>query len=142
MDPLKGQRVVILGLARQGSAFARFAAEKGAAVVISDLRPAERLQAAMAALADLDITYVLGEHPLTLLEGTDLLAVSGGVPLSASIVVAARERGIPLTNDSLEFLHRTPAPVIGITGSAGKTTTTALTGLMGRRSERRTWVGG
>ena len=79
---------------------------------------------------------------MSLLDGADFLAPSGGVPLDAPIVVEARNRGIPLTNDSLEFMRRAPSLVIGITGSAGKTTTTALTGLMGQIAMKRTWVGG
>lgn len=141
-DPLSGKRLVILGLARQGRALARFAARVGAEVIISDLRPPEALAEEMAALGDLDVEFVLGEHPLSLLEGTDVLAPSGGVPLTAPIVVAAQERNIALTNDSLEFARRAPAPLVGITGSAGKTTTTALVGAIGRASGRRTWVGG
>lgn len=142
MDELTGKRLVIIGLARQGEALARFAAGAGADVVVSDLRPAETLTESIKALEELDISYVLGEHPLSLLQGTDLLAISGGVPPAAPIVRAARERGIPITNDSLEFVRRSPAPVIGVTGSAGKTTTTALTGAMGHASGRTTWVGG
>jgi UDP-N-acetylmuramoylalanine--D-glutamate ligase len=52
------------------------------------------------------------------------------------------KRGISLTNDSLEFARRSCAPLTGITGSAGKTTTTALVGAIGRASGRATWVGG
>ncbi len=125
-----GQRVVILGLGRQGKALARFFARAGAHVVISDLRPAEALAPEMAALDGLDITYVLGGHPLSLLEGADLLCLSGGVPPTIPIVEEARRRGIPLSNDTLLTLQLSPAPVLGITGSAGKTTTTTLTGLM------------
>ncbi len=142
MDDLTGKRLVILGLARQGMALARFAAKAGAQVVISDLRPPEKLATSMAQLADLPLEYVLGEHPMSLLDKTDVLAVSGGVPLDAPLVQAARQRGIAITNDSQEFVRRTPADVIGITGSAGKTTTTALTGVMGMTAGRRTWVGG
>ena len=142
MDELTGKRIVIIGLARQGRALARFAAGVGAEVVVSDLRPVDRLTEAIKALADLDISYVLGEHPLSLLEGTDVLAISGGVPATAPIVQAARDRGIPVTNDSFEFGTRSPAPVVGVTGSAGKTTTTALTGAMGQASHRTTWIGG
>jgi UDP-N-acetylmuramoylalanine--D-glutamate ligase len=145
MDALAGKKVVILGLARQGTALARFAVRAGATVVVSDLRPPEKLQANLQALSDLDnkrLTFVVGEHPLRLLEGADLLAISGGVAADAPLVLAARARGIPITNDSLEFMKRTPATVIGITGSAGKTTTTALTGQMARLSGRPTWVGG
>ncbi|MDT8304583.1 MAG: UDP-N-acetylmuramoyl-L-alanine--D-glutamate ligase [Anaerolineae bacterium] len=139
---MSGKRLVILGLARQGRALARFAARVGAEVVISDLRPPSALADSVAALRELEIEFVLGEHPLSLLEGTDLLAPSGGVPLSAPIVVAAQEKGITLTNDSLEFARRSPAPLIGVTGSAGKTTTTALLGAIGRTSGAPTWVGG
>lgn len=142
MDELSGKRLLILGLARQGTALARFAAGAGAQVMISDMRPAEKLAEALADLQDLPIRYVLGEHPMSLLDNTDILAVSGGVPLDAPLVAEARARGIPLTNDSLEFMKRTPTAVIGITGSAGKTTTTALTGVIGQVAGRRTWVGG
>ncbi len=137
-----GQRVVVLGLARQGRAMARFFAEQGAEVIVSDLRQAAQLQEVMASLADLPIRYVLGGHPLSLLDGCDLLALSGGVPLTIPIVREAVRRGIPLTSDAQEFLARCPAPVVGITGSAGKTTTTALTGEMLEAAGFRTWVGG
>jgi UDP-N-acetylmuramoylalanine--D-glutamate ligase len=142
MDPLRGKRLLILGLARQGKALARFAAEVGAQVVVTDLRPAAALQAEMAELADLEIEYVLGEHPMSLLDNADVVAISGSVPADAPLVAEARRRGLPVTNDSQEFMRRTPTAVIGITGSAGKTTTTALTGVMGQVGGRRTWVGG
>jgi UDP-N-acetylmuramoylalanine--D-glutamate ligase len=142
MDPLAGKRLLILGLARQGKALARFAAGVGARVVVSDLRSAALLQAEMAELADLQIEYVLGEHPMRLLDNVDMVAVSGSVPADAPLVAEARRRGLAVTNDSQEFVRRTPTAVIGITGSAGKTTTTALTGVMGQVGGRRTWVGG
>ncbi|MBK8902954.1 MAG: UDP-N-acetylmuramoyl-L-alanine--D-glutamate ligase [Anaerolineaceae bacterium] len=142
MDELHGKRLLILGLARQGKALARFAIEAGAAVTITDLRPPEKLRDILDELSDLDIRYVLGEHPMELVDESDILAVSGGVPLEAPLVQAAQARGIPITNDSLEFTKRTPTAVIGITGSAGKTTTTALTGVMSQVAGRRTWVGG
>ncbi|HSM57059.1 MAG TPA: UDP-N-acetylmuramoyl-L-alanine--D-glutamate ligase [Candidatus Sulfomarinibacteraceae bacterium] len=141
-DDLAGKRIVILGLARQGRALARFAAQAGAEVIVSDLRSAEQLAENLADLRDLNIEFVLGQHPMSLLQGTDVVAISGGVPADAPFVAQARRQGIRVTNDSLEFLLRSPAPVIGVTGSAGKTTTTALTGAIGRASGRRTWVGG
>lgn len=145
MDALNGKRLVILGMARQGTALARFAVGAGAFVTLSDMRPAEKLAGARQALADLPVgrlRFVLGEHPFSLLDGCDVLALSGGVPADSPLVEEARRRGIPLTNDSLEFMRRAPAPVIGITGSAGKTTTTALVGQMGQKSDRQTWIGG
>lgn len=142
LDDLTGKRLVILGLARQGKALAQFAAGVGAEVVVSDLRSAEQLGQDLNELADLNIEIILGEHPMSLLDKTDTLAISGGVPANAPLVQAAQNKGIRVTNDSLEFARRSPTAVIGITGSAGKTTTTALTGVMAQMSGRRTWVGG
>ncbi|MCO5183524.1 MAG: UDP-N-acetylmuramoyl-L-alanine--D-glutamate ligase [Anaerolineae bacterium] len=142
LDALTGKRLLILGLARQGKALARFAVGRGAQVIVSDLRSAETLHADIAELADLPVELVLGNHPLTLLDDIDVLAISGGVPADAPLVVAARDRGISVTNDSLEFLLRCPAPIVGITGAAGKSTTTSLVGAMGTAAGRPTWVGG
>lgn len=142
MDALTGKKLLILGLARQGKALARFACGVGAHVVISDLRSAEQLAEERAELQDLPIEYVLGSHPLSLLDGTAVVAISGSVPADAPLVEAARQRGIAITNDSQEFMRRTPTPTIGITGSAGKTTTTSLTGQMCAASGITTWVGG
>ena len=138
----EGKRIVILGLARQGTALARFLVEAGAGVTVSDLREEAALRDALAELADLSIRYVLGEHPFSLLQGADLVCLSGGVPVEAPIVVEAQRRGIPLSNDAQIFVESCPAPVIGITGSAGKTTTTALVGEMCQAAGLRTWVGG
>ncbi len=137
-----GKRVVVLGLARQGTELARFLALAGAEVTVSDLRDAAALADRLEELSGLPIRFVLGQHPLNLLKGTDLLCLSGGVPLDIPLVVEAQRRGIPLSNDAQIFLEHCPAPVIGITGSAGKTTTTALVGEMCRAGGLTTWVGG
>lgn len=142
VDALTGKRLVILGLARQGKALARFAVGRGASVVVSDLRSAETLASDLADISDIPVETVLGSHPNTLLDGADLLAISGGVPADAPLVRLAQARGIPVTNDSQEFLLRCPVPIIGITGAAGKSTTTSLVGAIGAASERQTWVGG
>ena len=139
---LHGRRVIILGLARQGTALARFLAQAGAQVVVSDLRNEEALVDSLAELADLPISYELGGHTTGLLEGADLMCLSGGVPLDTPIVAAAISKSIRLSNDAQLFLERCPAPVVGITGSAGKTTTTALVGEMCRQAGFTTWVGG
>jgi UDP-N-acetylmuramoylalanine--D-glutamate ligase len=139
---LAGKRVVVLGLARQGVAMARFLARAGAQVTVSDLKTKAELADSLAALADLPVRYALGGHPMSLLRGTDLICVSGGVPLDIPLLVEARRKGIPLASDAQLFLERCPATIIGITGSAGKTTTTALVGEMGRAAGRTTWVGG
>lgn len=141
-DDLAGKKLVILGIARQGKALARYAVSVGAQVVVSDLRSQEQLRTELEPLESLGIRFVLGEHPMNLLEGTDVLAISGGVPANIPLVRKAQEQGIMITNDSQEFIRRSPATCIGITGSAGKTTTTALTGKISQASGRRTWIGG
>jgi len=144
MKDWSSQRVLIIGIARQGMALARYLASRGAQVVLTDQRQADELQPARAELADLPLEWVLGGHPVEVLDGIDLVCPSGGVPLTIPILAAARERSIPLSNDSQIFLEAAPCKVIGITGSAGKTTTTTLVGRMVAAAigPERTWVGG
>ncbi len=131
------KRVVIMGAARQGTALARYLAEKGAQVTITDAQPAEKLALARESLAGLPIRWALGGHPLELLDETDLLCLSGGVPLTIPFVKEAIWRGIPLSNDSQVFMEAAPCKVVGITGSAGKTTTTTLVGRIALQAERK-----
>lgn len=125
-----GKKVVILGLARQGTALARYLVTHGCNVLVSDMRGCEELQQECQALETLPVEFALGGHPERILEDADLLSISGGVPLDIPIVEAARQANLPLTNDAAIFLERCPAAVIGVTGSAGKTTTTTLVGRM------------
>lgn len=142
-------RAVILGVARQGLAIARFMLLRGAQVTLSDQRPAETLEPALHELDEFarglgaaPPALVAGGHPIELLDATDVLLLSGGVSPAIPIVQEAHRRGIAVSNDGVLTLQHCPAPVIGITGSAGKTTTTTLTGLMLEASGYRVHVGG
>ncbi len=140
-----GKRVVIIGAARQGLALARYLATHGARVALNDHRPAEKMQTARESLAAIAVDWVLGSHPVEVLDGADLMCVSGGVPLDLPLLVEARRRGLPLTNDTQIFMDLVSCPTVGITGSAGKTTTTTLVGGMaqaGIPAPRKAWVGG
>ncbi len=135
-------RCSIIGLAREGTALAGFLAERGAIVTISDLKSEEELQENIAQLKGLPIRFVLGGHPGEILNQTDVLFLSPGVPLKAPIVAEAKRRGIPISSETKLFTELCPAPIIGITGSSGKTTTVSLVGQMLKASGFRTWVGG
>jgi UDP-N-acetylmuramoylalanine--D-glutamate ligase len=141
-----GKRVLILGAARQGQALARWLTLHDARVTLSDKRLATDLEPARQALADLPIEWALGGHPLELLDQTDVLCLSGGIPLTLPIVAEAQKHGIPLSNDTQIFMEAAPCKTVGITGSAGKTTTTALLGKMAEASYAeqvgRVFVGG
>lgn len=141
-----GKRVLILGAARQGQALARWLANHGARVTLSDKRGEADLEPARQTLAGLPIEWAPGGHPLDLLDQTDMVCLSGGVPLTLPIVAEAQKRGIPLSNDTQIFMEVAPCKTVGITGSAGKTTTTALLGEMAEASyadrSGRAWVGG
>jgi UDP-N-acetylmuramoylalanine--D-glutamate ligase len=148
MENWSGKKVIVIGAARQGTALSRYLASKGAQVILTDMHSLDELPANLPDLEKLGIQLRLGGHPLELLEGADLVCVSGGVPLTIPFIQAALQRGIPLSNDSQIFLEACPAQVIGITGSSGKTTTTALVGLMAQKyfemkqNGHRAWVGG
>src|SRR5215208_8335722 len=132
MNDWNGKRVLILGAARQGLALARWLSLHGAHTTLSDMRSETDLRVARESLAEFQIDWALGGHPLESLDSTDVLCLSGGIPLTLPIVAEAVKRGIPLSNDSQIFMEAVPCRTIGITGSAGKTTTTTLIGQMAR----------
>ncbi len=139
----KDKRVLILGAARQGLALARWLSLHGARVTVSDMRSADDLRLVRESLAEYQINWALGGHPLELLDNADVLCLSGGVPLTLPIVAGALQRGIPLSNDSQIFMEVVPCKTVGITGSAGKTTTTTLVGNMARNAYgKKAFVGG
>lgn len=157
MTDWKDKRVIVIGAARQGIALGRFLASRGARVVMNDRKSLEQLEAVKRSLDEQvgnhasQIEWFLGGHPLSLLEGADVLCVSGGVPLDLELIQEGRAAGIPLTNDSQIFLEECPCRTIGITGSAGKTTTTSMVGKIAesyiqaqaeKSLYRKVWVGG
>lgn len=139
--------MVVIGAARQGLALARYLARHGARVVLNDHRKPEEMQQHVTELAPFGIEWVLGGHPLTVLDNRpEMVCVSGGVPLDNPVVVAALKNGIRLSNDTQVFMESVPCKTIGITGSAGKTTTTTLVGRIAQSAGAgrygRVWVGG
>lgn len=134
-------RVLIIGAAREGTALARFLAQAGAHVTLSDAKPAEQLAKHLATVEGLPIAFELGT-PLPDLSHCDILFLSPGVSPKAPVVLEARRRGLPLSSEPRFFTQMVPSLIVGITGSSGKTTTTALTGQMLSAGGRKVWVGG
>jgi UDP-N-acetylmuramoylalanine--D-glutamate ligase len=114
MSDWTGKRVVILGAARQGVALARWLTKHGAFVTVSDKRPETELKAAFEALNGADVKWIVGGHPVELLEGADLLCLSGGVSLTQPIIEEAIKRGLPLSNDTQIFMEAVPCKTVGI----------------------------
>lgn len=139
---LKGKKVMVLGLARTGSAAARFLVQQGADVRVSDCRKESELHRETAALAGLPVRYFLGGEDLSWLEGVDLLIPSPGVPQENPLLREASRRGVEVLSEielAARFLR---APLIAITGTNGKSTTTALTGEMFKAGGFNIFVGG
>lgn len=143
-----------MGLGRHGGgvAAARYLAEHGATVTVTDLADAAMLADSLAALAGSPIErFHLGGHCEDDFTQTDLIVVNPAVRPDDRLVKRARESGARISSEIELFLDACPAPVIGVTGTNGKSTTAAMTaaaiagGHGGRRCEaagRRVWLGG
>lgn len=135
------QRVTIIGLGREGTALAKFLVRHGARVTVTDIKGEEELRERIDELADLPISYLLDGHPQDAL-AADVIFVSPGVPLEIPLLEEARRRGISISSETRLFFNLCPAPIIGITGSSGKTTTCSLVGEIMQAAGHRTFVGG
>ncbi len=139
---LAGKTVSVLGLARSGVAAARLVRRLGGRVLASDSSPLEALPAEARGLEREGCALWAGGHPDAAFVGADLVVVSPGVPLELPALEAMRARGVPMIGE-LELAWRVmEADVIAITGTNGKTTTTALTGELLRTQVRPVLVGG
>ena len=125
---LAGQRATIVGLGREGRDLARFLSLAGASVMVTDARSTDSLSEDLRALEACGVRYSLGGHPLALLDDTDVVYVSPGVPPEIPFLKTARQRGMSISSATELFFDLCPARIVGITGSSGKSTTTAMTG--------------
>jgi UDP-N-acetylmuramoylalanine--D-glutamate ligase len=153
LDDLKGRRVAVLGLARSGAAAARMLADAGATVTIYDRRSAAELGEAISSLGDRPIELALAADPArvrTLLAGSDLIVTSPSIsarfpttdPWLREALVAAEAAGAELISEIELFLRLTKARVLAVTGTKGKTTTTALLGAILKAGGMQHAVGG
>ena len=139
---LAGKTVSVVGLAKSGVAAARLIRRLGGRVLASDSSPLEALSSEARALEREGCALWTGGHPDEAFRGAELVVVSPGVPLELPALAAVRARGALIIGE-LELAWRVmEADVIAITGTNGKTTTTALTGELLRTQVRPVLVGG
>ena len=132
---------LVVGLGRSGVALARFLRNRGDKVRVCDLKPAEKLREYISKLpAGCDLH--LGGYDESVLRGCDEVYASPGVPWNAPLLKQARLKGLTVSSEMDLFFRYCPAPIVGITGTNGKTTTTALTAQILGRGRRPVLVGG
>ena len=125
---LRGKRVLIMGLGLQGSgmAAARYAAQQGAIVRVTDMKSAEILAPSVRALAGLPIEFVLGEHRDEDFLWAEMVIRNPGIPLSSRYLQLAHEHGASIEMEIALFFLTCPGRILGVTGTRGKTTTSTL----------------
>ncbi len=128
MMELKGKKVLVVGLGKSGLAAALFLRHKGAQVTVSDVRSAEALARDIPALLEEGIMVEAGGHGLLTFRRQDLIVVSPGVPLDTPELVQVKDFGLPIIGEMELAARFLKGKMLAITGSNGKTTTTALVG--------------
>ena len=125
---LRGREVLVLGLGRFGGGLGvtRWLLDQGARVTVTDRAPREALAEPAAAAEDAGARLALGGHDGVRVADHELLVVNPAVPLTAPLVAEAREAGVPLTSEIALLMERWPGPLVGVTGSNGKSTTVGL----------------
>lgn len=139
---LQNQRVLIVGLGKSGVASALFLKARGARVTVSDSKTPDQLSTEIPLLLDHGIAVETGGHGERTFGGQDLIVVSPGVPADVPLVVQARAQGKKVIGEIELAAQFFPGSIVAITGSNGKTTTTALTGEIVAAGGHRTVVGG
>jgi UDP-N-acetylmuramoylalanine--D-glutamate ligase len=139
---LNNKRVLVVGLGKSGVASALFLKAHGARVTMSDTKSGDELRNEIPVLLDHGITVETGGHGERTFRGQDLIVVSPGVPVDAPPLVQARSMGEAVIGEIELAAQFLPGPIVAITGSNGKTTTTSLTGEILTASGLPTLVGG
>ncbi len=141
---LCGKRVVVFGLGTKGGGteVVKWLLKHGANVCATDTKTEHELALALEALRGLPVRYALGGHQREDIESADLVVRNPAVPIESSFLAYAAQRGVPVVMDVTLFFLFCPVPIAGITGTRGKSTTTAVAGEILRRSTTSTVVAG
>lgn len=138
-------KAVIVGLGKSGVSAARYLAARGWRLAVTDSRespPGREAIAAIGAAVDAQVQCSFGHFDAALLEGADIVIASPGVSPREPLLQSAIARGVEVVGDIELFAREARAPVVGITGTNGKSTVTTLVGQMAARAGRRVAVGG
>ena len=139
---VKGKRVLVVGLGKSGVASALFLEKRGALVAVSDAKTEEQLPQEIPLLLDHGISVEAGHHGERTFRDQDLIVISPGVPFDVPQLVQARALGIPVIGEVELAARYLKGKIVAITGSNGKTTTTALAGEIIAAGGRKALVGG
>jgi len=139
---LNNKRVLVVGLGKSGVASALFLKARGARVTVSDSKPQEQFGDEIPTLLDHGVAVETGGHGERTFQGQDLIVVSPGVPVDAPPLVQARALGETVIGEIELAARFFPGPIIAITGSNGKTTSTTLAGEIAAAGGHPTVVGG
>lgn len=139
---LAGKRILVVGLARSGIAAAQLLIHNGAVPVLSDRKKEEAFGHDLDELRGTACEFRLGEDPVELLNETEGLVISPGVPIDAPVVTAAREKGVPMVGELELAASLLKGDMVAISGTNGKTTTTTLLGRIFENAGRVTHVAG
>jgi UDP-N-acetylmuramoylalanine--D-glutamate ligase len=124
---LKNKKISVIGAARSGVAVSRLLQRFGAMVFVSDKESAEKLSESLSALRSVNIAFETGNHSERVFD-CSLIVLSPGVPSEAAVVLEAQRRGISIVSELEAASWFCQSPIVAITGSNGKTTTTTLLG--------------
>src|SRR5271155_2239244 len=139
---LKGKKVLVVGLGKSGLSAALFLRHRGAQVTVSDMRSAAALAKEIPALLEHGIMVESGGHGLLTFRRQDLIVVSPGVPLDTPELVQVKAFGLPVIGELELAAQHLKGNILAITGSNGKTTTTALCGAIFAAEKLPVQVGG
>lgn len=138
---LQGKKVVVIGMGKTGIASAQFLGGRGARVVVTDEKSADQWPEDFATING-ELWLTLGDYTPSVVTDADLIIPSPGVPPHNALLKEALRRNIPILSE-IELAHRfIQVPIIAVTGTNGKTTTTTLLGEIMNAAGKRTWVGG
>jgi UDP-N-acetylmuramoylalanine--D-glutamate ligase len=137
-----GKKMVVLGAGISGIAVAGILRDLGAVVTLSDTKPADSIKHDLQGISGKGVTLSLGFQDEALLDGTDYVILSPGVSIYGTFVTAAKQRGITVMSEIEVAYLLCSVPIIAITGTNGKTTTTTLTGEILKAAGQEVVVGG